>query len=60
LIDNVKGQTGEDGFAAVSLIPGSNYVTMQMKGCKKIQRTAGVAPGAGVDGFKFVFDCSRK
>jgi len=60
VVENVKAQTAEDGFTAISLIPGSNFVTLRMKGCKEEDRQAGVAPGPGVDGFKFVFDCTRK
>ncbi len=58
LVENLKAQTAEDGFTAISLIPGSIYVTLQTAGCKKEDRRAGVAPGAGVDGFKFSYDCA--
>lgn len=60
VIENVKAQTKEDGFAAVNLIPGLNLVTLRHHGCKKVLRQADVAHGPGVDGFKFVFDCARK
>lgn len=60
VIQNVKTQTKEDGFTAVNLIPGLNLVTLQLHGCKKKQRQADVAHGPGVDGFKFVFDCTKK
>lgn len=60
VIENRKTETGDDGFAATSLIPGSNFVTLRMDGCKDIDRRADVAPGPGVDGFKYVFDCTRK
>jgi hypothetical protein len=58
LIENVKAQTGDDGFATASLIPGSIYVTLQTAGCKKEDRRADVVPGPGVDGFKFTYDCA--
>jgi Carboxypeptidase regulatory-like domain len=58
VVENLKAQTGRDGFTAVSLIPGSIYVTLQTRGCKKEDRQAGVAPGPGVDGFKFTYDCA--
>ena len=58
IVENVKGQTGQDGFAAVNLIPGSIYVTLQTHGCKKEDRQADVARGPGVDGFKFTYDCA--
>lgn len=60
VVENLKAQTGEDGFAAVSMIPGSNFVTLQMKGCKNVDRRIDIAPGPGVDGFKFDFDCEKK
>jgi Carboxypeptidase regulatory-like domain len=58
LVENVKAQTGDDGFAAASLIPGTIYVTLQTAGCKKEDRRADVVPGPGVDGFKFAYDCA--
>lgn len=58
VLENQKAQTGDDGFAAVSLIPGTIYVTLQTAGCKKEDRQADVAPGPGVDGFKFSYDCA--
>lgn len=58
VVENRKAQTGRDGFAAVGLIPGSIYVTLQTRGCKKEDRQADVAPGPGVDGFKFTYDCA--
>ncbi|TAM80063.1 MAG: carboxypeptidase regulatory-like domain-containing protein [Acidobacteria bacterium] len=58
VVENQKAQTGDDGFAAVSLIPGTIYVTLQTAGCKKQERRADVVPGPGVDGFKFTYDCS--
>lgn len=60
VIENVKSQTKEDGFTAVSLIPGLNLVTLRRHGCKDEQRQADVSQGPGVDGFKFVFDCAKK
>jgi Carboxypeptidase regulatory-like domain len=60
VIENLKAQTGEDGFVAISLIPGGNFVTLRMDGCKDVQRTAGVAPGPGVNGFEFVYECASK
>lgn len=58
IVENRKVQTGEDGFAAIGLIPGSIYVTLQTRGCKKEDRRAEVTPGPGVDGFKFTYDCA--
>lgn len=58
VVENLKAQTGDAGFAAISLIPGTIYVTLRRGGCKKEERRAGVAPGPGVDGFKFTYDCA--
>ena len=60
VIEHLKTQTGQDGFSAISLIPGGSIVTMRMEGCKDVQRTAGVARSPGVDGFEFVYECTRK
>lgn len=60
VVENVKAQTREDGFAVVNLIPGLNLVTLRYHGCENELRQADVAYGPGVDGFKFVFDCTRK
>jgi len=58
IVENRKARTGNNGFAAVNLIPGSIYVTIRTHGCKKEERHAGVAPGPGVDGFKYTYDCA--
>jgi Carboxypeptidase regulatory-like domain len=58
VVENVKAQTGDEGFAAISLIPGTIYVTLRTAGCKKEDRRTGVAPDPGVDGFKFTYDCA--
>lgn len=60
VIQNLKTQTGDDGSTAISLIPGSNFVTMKSHGCRKEERRADIAPGPGVDGFKFVYECTKK
>ena len=58
VVEDLKTQTGDDGFAAISVIPGTIYVTLRTRGCKKEERRADVAPGPGVDGFKFTYDCA--
>lgn len=60
VVENLKAETGQDGFAAVSMIPGSNFLTLRMEGCKAVDRRLDVALGPGVDGFKFDFDCAKK
>jgi hypothetical protein len=60
LLDNVKSETGEDGFAAGELIPGRNFVTLKRRGCPKQEGRADVAGGDGIDGFKLVFECGKR
>jgi Carboxypeptidase regulatory-like domain len=61
IVETLKAQTGEDGFTALGLIPGAIFITLERQGCKKKEdRRADVEPGPGVDGFKFVFECSRE
>lgn len=60
ILDNVKGETAEDGFLALALIPGRNFVSLKRKGCAEDDERADVAPGGGVDGFGFSFDCAKK
>ncbi|HEX5481109.1 MAG TPA: carboxypeptidase-like regulatory domain-containing protein [Terriglobia bacterium] len=59
VLDNVKTKLPESGLAVVNLIPGSNYVTIVKRHCQKEDRMADVAPGDGIDGFSFTFDCKR-
>lgn len=60
VLDSVKSRTSDDGTAAVELIPGRNYVTLKRAGCPKDDERMDVAPGPGIDGFKVVFDCTKK
>ena len=60
VLDSVKGRTSDDGTAALELIPGRNYVTFKRGGCPEDDERMDVAPGPGIDGFKVVFDCTKK
>jgi carboxypeptidase family protein len=60
VLDNVKGETGDDGIAALELIPGRNFVTLKRRGCPKQEERADVAGGEGIDGFKLVSDCAKQ
>jgi hypothetical protein len=60
VVDDVKGTTGDDGFAAMELLPGRSSVSLKRRGCAEQADRTDVAPGVGVDSFKFVFDCVRK
>ena len=59
VLDKVKGKVAEDGTAALELIPGRNYITLRRRGCPKQDERVDVAPGGGIDGFKFVFTCAK-
>ncbi len=60
VLDNVKGQTVEDGTVAPELIPGRNFVTLRRRGCPKEEQRVDVAEGGGIDGFKLIFECAQK
>lgn len=60
VIDNVKGETGEDGLASVELIPGRNFLTLRRRGCPKQDHRLDVAEGGGIDGFKLESMCEKK
>lgn len=60
VIDNVKAEVESDGLAVVSLLPGSNYVTIRKHGCPKDDQMADVLSGSGVGGFSFTLNCRKK
>jgi hypothetical protein len=60
VVDNVKGETGSDGAAALEVIPGRNYVTLKRRGCPKQEERADVAAGPGIDAFQYTFECAKK
>lgn len=60
VLDSIKGATATDGMVSLELIPGANYVTLKRRGCPKDDERLNVAEGPGIDGFKMVFDCSKK
>ncbi len=60
VIDDVKATTSDDGTAAMELLPGRSSVSLKQHGCADQVERADVAPGGGVDNFKFVFDCTKK
>jgi len=59
VLDNVKGQTSEDGTAVLDLIPGRNYLTLRQRGCSKQEARLDVAAGDGIDDFKLTLDCKK-
>ncbi len=58
--DETRGSTNADGTAMLQLIPGRNFVTLARRGCPKQDERVDVAPGTGIEGFKLVFECSKK
>jgi Carboxypeptidase regulatory-like domain len=60
VLDNVKARTTDQGMAAMELIPGRNFLSLRRKGCPKQDERLDVAPGSGIDGFKLVFNCSKR
>lgn len=60
VLDNVKGQTSDEGIVSLELIPGRNFAALRRRGCPKEEQRLDVAEGGGVDGFKLVFECARK
>lgn len=60
VIDTVKADVHSDGLAVVSLLSGSNYVTLRKHGCPKEDQLADVPSGSGVGGFSFTLHCRKK
>jgi hypothetical protein len=60
VLDNVKGETLEDGTVALELIPGRNFATLRRRGCPKQDQRVDVTPGGGIDGFKLILECAKK
>jgi hypothetical protein len=60
VVDDVKGTSGDDGLAVMELLPGRSSVSLKRRGCAEQADRTDVAPGGGVDSFKFVFNCVRK
>jgi hypothetical protein len=60
VLDNVKGETPEDGIVALELIPGRNFVTLRRRGCTKQDHRVDVASGTGIEGFKLTLECGKR
>ena len=60
VLDDVKATTADDGTAVMELLPGRNSLSLKQRGCAEQVERADVAPGAGVDNFKFIFSCAKK
>jgi hypothetical protein len=57
VLDNVRGETSDDGTLALNLIPGRNYLTLRQRGCPKEEQRVDVKRGSGIDDFKLVLQC---
>jgi hypothetical protein len=57
VMDDVKGETSEEGVATLELLPGRSYITMKRKHCGQRDDRIDVAEGGGIDDFKLVLDC---
>lgn len=60
VVDDVKVTSSDDGTATLELLPGRSSVSLKQRGCAEQVDRADVTPGAGVENFKFVFDCAKK
>ncbi len=60
VLDNVKGETLEDGIVALELIPGRNFATLKQRGCPKEDQRVDVASGGGIDAFKLTSECAKE
>ena len=60
VLDNVAGQTIEDGTVTLDLIPGRNFATLKRRGCPKDEKRVDVTQGDGIDDFKLALDCAGR
>ncbi len=60
VLDNVTGQTIEDGTVTLDLIPGRNFATLKRRGCPKDEKRVDVTQGDGIDDFKLALDCAGR
>lgn len=60
LPDVVKGETGDDGAAALDLLPGRIYITLKRHKCRNLDTRIDVAPGDGIDGSILEMDCTGR
>ena len=60
LVEDLKAVTTDDGTAAMELLPGRSSFSLKRRGCAEQSERGDVAPGVGVDNFKFTFDCVKK
>jgi hypothetical protein len=57
VMQNFKLRTGADGLLETDLIPGTNYITLRRRGCRKKDQAVEVPPGSGIAGFAMTMTC---
>jgi hypothetical protein len=60
VIEDLKATTADDGTVAMELLPGRSAFSLKQRGCADQVERIDLAPGEGVESFKFGFDCVKK
>jgi len=60
ILEDVKATSGDDGMAALELLPGRSSISLNRHGCAEQVERVDVDPGVGVDSSKFTFTCEKK
>ena len=60
VIENVKGETADDGLINLELIPGPNFLTLRQRGCPTQDQRLVVPQEGGIEGFKLQLECEKK
>ena len=60
VIENVKGETADDGLISLELIPGPNFLTLRQRGCPTQDQRLVVPQEGGIDGFSLQLECEKK
>jgi hypothetical protein len=60
VLENVKGDTADDGLLNFALLPGSNFLTLRRRGCPKQEYRLVVPQGDGIEGFKLQLECETQ
>jgi hypothetical protein len=60
VLETIKEDVSDDGTVALQLIPGRHYITLKRGGCPEEEHRFEVAPGNGIDGFIFNYNCEQK
>jgi hypothetical protein len=60
VIENVKGETTDDGLINLELIPGPNFLTLRQRGCPTQDQRLVVPQEGRIDGFSLQLECEKK